>query len=218
MTFSLLARDPDSGALGGAAATGNLCVGAWVLRGKAGVGISASQGHHPSTLWGEAVLEEIAKGAAPKAAVQNVIDPDNGRASRQLLALDQQGEGAVFSGDHNVPSVSDFVSQGICAGGNVLSCPMVADAMVGGYRASRGTFVRRLLAGLVSGASDGGDARGLMSAAILIVAKDHPPIDLRVDYAQDPLADLSDLVNRIEAADYARWMRSLPTVLAPFPV
>ncbi|TMV38570.1 DUF1028 domain-containing protein, partial [Thioclava sp. BHET1] len=27
MTFSLLARDPGTGALGGAAATGSLCVG-----------------------------------------------------------------------------------------------------------------------------------------------------------------------------------------------
>ena len=47
MTFSILARDPDSGLIGGAAATGSLCVGGWVLRGRAGVGLSASQGASP---------------------------------------------------------------------------------------------------------------------------------------------------------------------------
>ena len=33
MTFSILARNPETGEIGGAAATGNLCVGGWVLRG-----------------------------------------------------------------------------------------------------------------------------------------------------------------------------------------
>ena len=83
MTFSLLARDPETGALGGAAATGNLSVGAWVLRASAGVGISASQGHFPSTLWGEDVLTELANRVAPEQAMQTIVSADRGRASRQ---------------------------------------------------------------------------------------------------------------------------------------
>ena len=59
MTFSPLARDPESGALGGASATGDLCVGAWVLRGRAGIGVTASQGHYPSIIWGESVLPKF---------------------------------------------------------------------------------------------------------------------------------------------------------------
>ncbi len=56
MTFSLLARDPATGAIGGAAATGSLYVSGWVPRGTLAGGMSASQGKAPSTLWGEAVL------------------------------------------------------------------------------------------------------------------------------------------------------------------
>ena len=48
MTFSILARDPTTGAIGGAAATGSLCVGGWVLRGDLAAGMSASQGAAPS--------------------------------------------------------------------------------------------------------------------------------------------------------------------------
>ena len=34
MTFSLLSLDKNTGTFAGATATGNLCVGGWVLRGK----------------------------------------------------------------------------------------------------------------------------------------------------------------------------------------
>ena len=43
MTFSILAQDPETGAIGGAAATGSLCVGGWVLRGDLDAGMSAKQ-------------------------------------------------------------------------------------------------------------------------------------------------------------------------------
>jgi len=217
MTFSLLARDPKTGALGGASATGNLCVGGWVLRGEAGVGISASQGHYPSTLWGEDVLDKIAAGVAPKAAVERITAPDSGRASRQLLALNQCGEAAAFSGDANVPALSELVRPDLCAGGNMLSDAGVVEAMVDGYNTFQGTFPRRLLAGLEAGALNGGDARGLMSAAILIVSENHPPVDIRIDLSDDPLKALSELVNSVEKDEYQQWMGSLPTNAVPHP-
>ncbi len=216
MTFSLLARDPETGALGGAAATGNLCVGAWVLRGTAGVGISASQGHFPSTLWGEDILTELAKGAAPEQAVQAIVSADPGRASRQLLVLDKEGSGAAFSGQDNIPAISELVQPDICAAGNMLSKPDVIAATVQGYVSSNASFARRLLAGLIAGAQRGGDARGLMSAAILILAPDHAPINLRIDFADTPLRSLEDLIIRTEAEDYEAWRRALPTRASPW--
>ena len=44
MTFSLLSLDKNTGTFAGATATGNLCVGGWVLRGQTHVGMTASQG------------------------------------------------------------------------------------------------------------------------------------------------------------------------------
>lgn len=215
MTFSLLARDPDTGALGGAAATGNLCVGAWVLRGKAGVGISASQGRFPSTPWGENVLVELANGKTAEQAIQNTVLPDAGRNSRQLLALGNGGFGAGFSGLQNMAHFSTLIRPGLCAGGNMLSRTSVVEATADGFASYRGSFLRRLMAGLTAGAKEGGDARGLMSAALLIIAEDHPPIDIRIDYAIDPLAALSDLATRVEEREYARWMKALPISLVP---
>ena len=43
MTFSILVFDPITNSFGGASATGNICVGAWVLRAEPCSGVSASQ-------------------------------------------------------------------------------------------------------------------------------------------------------------------------------
>ena len=96
MTFSILVRDPETGVLGAAAATGNLCVGGWVLRGNARVGLSASQGHMPSTLWGEDVLVAMGRGLSAKIAVSEVVNTDSARGKRQLLALDRVSDGGSF--------------------------------------------------------------------------------------------------------------------------
>ena len=47
MTFSIIARNPKTGEIGGATATGNLCVGGWVLRGNVEKGVTATQGFYP---------------------------------------------------------------------------------------------------------------------------------------------------------------------------
>ena len=62
MTFSLLVHDRATGTFGGAAATGSLCVGGWVLRGTVDSGLSASQGTAPSTFWGEDALTAMRGG------------------------------------------------------------------------------------------------------------------------------------------------------------
>ena len=86
MTFSILAIDRKTGTIGGAAATGSLCVGGWVLRGDPRSGMSASQGAAPSTFWGEDVLFRMAAGETARTAVGAVTASDSGRAFRQLAA------------------------------------------------------------------------------------------------------------------------------------
>ena len=65
MTFSVLALDRATGAVGGAAATGNLAVGAWVLRAAARAGAVATQGFSVSSLWGDEGLASLARARAP---------------------------------------------------------------------------------------------------------------------------------------------------------
>lgn len=215
MTFSILAHDPLSGAFGGAAATGSLCVGGWVLRGSPLAGVSASQGMSPSTLWGENVLAEMGKGLGAEEAIHNVVQPDEGRAHRQLSALGSIGGGAAYSGERNVPEVAERVfSEGVAAG-NMLAGESVIGSMVETYQEAAGELSERLLASLRAAREAGGDSRGLSSAALLVVSRDRAPLSLRIDYHDDPLAALEDLYTRATTGDYAAWSKMVPTLSNP---
>lgn len=215
MTFSILARDEESGAIGGAAATGSLCVGGWVLRGHPSAGMSASQGMAPSTFWGEDVLEMMANGQSAEKAVRAVTQPDAGRAQRQLLALPLAGPGAAFTGDANTPQTAERLFGGGVAAGNMLASPLVVEALADGFLSATGSFPQRLLAGLNAAHAAGSDSRGLMSAALLVVAPSHAPLTLRVDYAENPLAALADLLARATSGDYAAWAAQVPCLDDP---
>ena len=215
MTFSILARDAATGELGGAAATGNLCVGGWVLRGDCRAGVSASQGLSPSTLWGEDVLEAMRRGASAEDAVSSVVAADAGRESRQLLAIDRSGRTGVFNGARNTPVIEAVTGDAWAVGGNWLMSRDVIDAIAEGFASAEGSLAERLMAGLAAGQAAGSDARGTMSAALLVVSDRHAPLDLRIDFDRDPIGRLKDLHARTLEPDYAKWARLVPSRRSP---
>ena len=211
MTFSILARDEETGRIGGAAATGSLCVGGWVLRGDSRVGISASQGTAPSTLWGEDVLEAMRGGRGAARAVAGITGADAGRAHRQLAALDLTGGVAAFTGRQSIPVAGAVEAEGVIVAGNLLSDEAVLHAAMHGFTGSDGPFPERLLAALDAGHAAGSDSRGLLSAALLVLGDDIPPLSLRVDLAKKPLRRLRKLYRRSQSAPYADWLEVVPT-------
>ncbi|MEZ5778817.1 MAG: DUF1028 domain-containing protein [Paracoccaceae bacterium] len=215
MTFTILARDPDTGAIGGAAATGSLCVGGWVLRGDLRAGMSGSQGASPSTLWGEEVLDAMRTGQSAAIAVAAVTAPDRGRSFRQLVALGLSGEGAEFTGKDNTPVMAGRGFDNGVAAGNLLRSEAVIDAVIDGYLGSGGSLPERLLASLRAGDAAGSDTRGLLSAALLVLSPDQAPLTLRIDYSRTPLDDLDALHARATSGDYARWCTQVPTLSDP---
>ena len=216
MTFSLLARDPQTGALGAAAATGNLCVGAWVLRGDARFGISASQGYTPSTLWGEDALQHLRNGASAQEALSAVVAPDAGREMRQLAVLDRSGRTAAHDGADNRAYTGHLAGDGWIAAGNWLASGDVIGRAAEALARPDVNLADRLIAALRAGIAAGSDQRGTLSAALLILAEDRPPLDLRVDYDLAPVDRLADLLERTRASDYSAWLDTLPTRQDPF--
>lgn len=212
MTFSILARDMNSDAIGGAAATGSLCVGGWVLRGDPRAGMSASQGASPSTFWGEDVLAAMMSGQIAEDAVCKVVMADAGRDHRQLSALGQTGDGAAFTGAKNTPENGSITINGGIVAGNMLTSKDVLGAMAETFEQVTGNIAQRLLASLNAGHKAGSDMRGLQSAALLIVSPDHAPLSLRIDYHETPLLALEELYRRATTGDYAEWSRQVPTL------
>jgi len=215
MTFSLLAYDPNSRAWGGVAATGSLCVGGWVLRGRAGVGLSASQGYSPSTIWGNGALSMMANGQSATQAVESLVNADRGNAWRQLAALDRNGNTAAFSGEFNLDFKGHLARNGLVASGNILAGPQVLEAMVDALETGQQPFEDRLLAALDAGQKAGGDERGVQSAAMLVVRENAPPLDLRVDWHETPIVALGRLLEKTRRPDYRDWLKVTPTTSDP---
>ncbi len=211
MTFSVLTRDNVTGAIGGAAATGSLCVGGWVLRGSLKAGMSASQGAAPSTLWGEDVLAAMQSGLNATDAVKRVTSVDSGRAHRQLAAIDLSGVAAAFTGEMNEVVKGSLIFPGGIASGNMLGSEDVLSAMAEAATKSDQSFEIRLLESLKAAHCAGSDFRGLLSAALLILHPDRPPLTLRIDHhADDPIGALEYLYQKATTGDYAEWARQVP--------
>jgi uncharacterized Ntn-hydrolase superfamily protein len=127
-----------------------------------------------------------------------------------LAAIDAQGETGHFTGGANIAAMGARVAPHVVTAGNLLRDAAVLDAVLDGYRGAQGDLARRLLAGLEAGAEAGGDSRGLQSAALLVVARDAPPLTLRIDWSESPLADLAALHARATSPPYADWLRTVP--------
>ena len=217
MTISILAIDEETGRLGGAAATGSLCVGGWVLRGDPESGMSASQGTAPSTLWGDAVLAGMRRGLAASDAVAQVTEGDAGRAHRQLAALDPGGGTAAFTGGESVPHAGADEAPGLVVAGNMLAGADVIAAARAGFAARAGLpFAEQLMGALQDAAAAGGDARGMTSAALLVVGRDIAPLTLRIDHSTAPLEALADLYRVSQTDPYRGWTEVVPVLSDPF--
>jgi uncharacterized Ntn-hydrolase superfamily protein len=103
----------------------------------------------------------------------------------------------------------------VIVAGNLLSSEAVLDACLAGYLDATGAFDARLLAALDAAAAAGGDSRGLLSAALLVVRRDAAPLTLRIDHSDTPLADLRALHGRATTGLYAEWAALVPTLDDP---
>ena len=215
MTISILAYDEKTGRYGGAATTGSLCVGGWVLRGDAEAGMSASQGSLPSTMWGTEVLTWMQSGRSAKDAVDTVTSADSGRAQRQLAALDLNGGTASFTGAESIPAAGARSARHVIVAGNLLQSEHVLQAALSGFLSSEADLDLRLLDALDAAVKVGGDSRGVLSAALLVVDRTAAPLTLRIDHSESPMAELRALHKRATTGDYADWAATVPTLKDP---
>jgi uncharacterized Ntn-hydrolase superfamily protein len=194
MTASIVARDPGTGELGVAVFTAWPAVGSVVPFAEPGVGAVATQSLVEIS-FGPRGLELLGAGVRPADAVEQLIGSDPKPAVRQLAVLAADGVGAGFTGDACVDYAEDTAGTDCRCQANMMASEGVPETMAEAFESAEGELSVRLLAALEAGETAGGDARGRMSAALLVVPPDGEPwrrsVDLRVDYDEDPLAELS---------------------------
>lgn len=95
-TFSIVAYDPQSGALGVAAQSKFPAVGALVPWAKAGVGAIATQAA-ANLEYGEEGLRLLASGLSAEEVVRRLTEKDPGREERQVGIVDAHGGAAAWA-------------------------------------------------------------------------------------------------------------------------
>lgn len=204
MTYSIVARDPATGELGVAVQSHWFGVGAVVPAVRAGVGAVATQSV-PDPAHGARILDTLAGGAPPAAAIAAVLDGDEGADYRQIGVVDADGAVAVHTGPGCMADAGHVAGEGFAVQANIMVSADVWPAMAAAFTGADGPLAERMLAALDAAQAAGGDVRGQQSAALVVAGS----FDLRVEDHADPLAELRRLVGlrrayiAAEAADEA---------------
>src|SRR5437764_289340 len=208
MTYSLVARDPETGDLGVAVQSHYFSVGSVVSWAEPGVGAVATQSF-VEVSYGPRGLELMRAGRSAAGALGELVDRDEGEASRQVAMIDAGGRVAVHTGHSCIAEAGHRVGTQMSAQANMMRGPTVPGAMVDAYSSMTGDLADKLLAALDAAEAEGGDVRGRQSAALVVVGGRrtdrpwaHRPFDLRVEDHPDPLGELRRLVGLRRAYDH----------------
>jgi uncharacterized Ntn-hydrolase superfamily protein len=194
VTWSIVARDPSSGAFAVAVTTCAFAVGARVPSGGGRIGALASQAFtNPLYMVdGKRLLQE---GRTAEEIVAFLTAADAGREHRQLHVIDRDGRTAAWTGRDCVDWCGSRAGPEVSVAGNMLAGPQVVDATLDSYLSHfTKDFDDRLITALEAGQAIGGDKRGKQSAAIVVWRDEAVPVlDIRVDDHAEPLVELRRL-------------------------
>ena len=202
MTFSIAARCPQTGDLGVAVSTAIPAVGAINPFARARVGAIATQAWSNPYLGidGLSLLEE---GLSAAEVLEHLLGVDADKGRRQLSIVDASGAVAAFTGDKVQSWKGHRTGNGYVVAGNLLISDETIPAMAEAFETARGPLDERLLLALEAGQATGGDKRGKVSAALLVVRdEEYPYVDLRVDEHAEPVAELRRIFDIYAALPY----------------
>jgi uncharacterized Ntn-hydrolase superfamily protein len=221
VTYSIVARDPATGELGVAVQTCMFDVGAIVPWARAGVGAVATQAT-ADPAYGWRCLDMLERGVDAAQALDDARAADPGAMMRQVGVVDAAGNASAFTGEFCIDHAGHRLGPGYAVQANMMASPDVWPAMADAYEAERGPLAERLLAALRAAESAGGDARGCMSAAMLVVDGmrwKHPRegvvVDVRVDRHDAPVDELARLLTARDA--YAGHSAAVDALFAGDP-
>jgi len=208
MTWSILVRDPATGALGAAVASRFFATGAICLHVEGGVAALSAQAL-VNPMYPVHAMPRLRAGDAPQAVLDDVVGADAGADQRQLHILDASGRIAQHTGRGCIAWAGNVRGTDISVAGNMLKGPVVVQRTLEAFAAASGPLAERLLAAMEAGEAAGGDKRGKQSAALKICTRDpFPDLDIRADDHPDPLAELRRLyrVSRERFAVFRRFL------------
>ena len=199
-TYSIVARDAETGQLGVAVQSHWFSVGSIVTWAEAGVGAIATQSF-VNPAYGPRGLELMKSGLSAEQALKALLLVDEGRDVRQIAFVDVSGNVAAHTGAKCIEAAGHHVGDGYSVQANMMLNDTVVPAMAKAYESTEGDLADRLMAALVAAQMAGGDIRGKQSAAMLIVKSESTGqswadrvLELRIEDHPTPIIELQRLL------------------------
>lgn len=204
-TYSIVARDVDSGQLGVGVQSHWFSVGSMVLWAEPGVGAVATQSFVDPN-YGPLGLQLMRAGKDASQALRALLAIDEHANVRQVGMVDANGVIANHTGDKSIAEHCDRAGSNYTVQANLMWKATVCDAMAAAFEAAAGDLSERLMIALQAAEAEGGDMRGRQSAALLVVSNDRSLpawggriIDLRVEDHPQPLLEMARLLTMAKA-------------------
>lgn len=208
-TFSIVARDPETGYIGVAGTSNGFAYGSIVPHVEAGVGAIATQAAVNLNYAAEGMLELREKRSAQDTMLHLLQNDPDAEGKFQLLIIDNEGNTACHTGANNYDFKGHISRMQFACAGNTLVNEATLEAIANYFEKSDEPFALKLIKSLQAGHEAGGDIRGIRSAAIKIVKGQRTEkfwegvvLDLRTDNTTNPLEKLESLYISSEANRY----------------
>jgi uncharacterized Ntn-hydrolase superfamily protein len=199
-TYSIVARDPQTGDMGVAVQSHWFSVGSIVTWAEAGVGAIATQSLVDVT-YGPLGLDLMRAGKTAEQALAALKLADPHPEIRQVAMVDANGNVATHTGEKCIPDAGHIVGDNFSVQANLMLNDKVWPAMERAYKSTSGDLADKMIASLEAAQEVGGDIRGKQSAAILIVKGestgrhwDDRVMELRIEDHPTPVQELKRLV------------------------
>ncbi|MFX1344517.1 MAG: DUF1028 domain-containing protein [Promethearchaeota archaeon] len=200
-TYSIVARDSNTGEMGVGVQSHYFSVGSVVDWGRSGIGVVATQSFVNKS-FGLRGLELMEQGKSPEEALKILLSDDEGKEVRQVALLDVKGRVAVHTGSNCIKYAGHVKGDNFSVQANMMLTDRVWPAMAQAFENNKNLpLPERIVKTLEAAESEGGDIRGKQSAALLIVKGkevenkwDDPLIDIRVEDHSEPLKELNRLL------------------------
>lgn len=199
-TYSIVARDAETGELGVAVQSHWFSVGSGVLWAEPGIGAVATQSFTDPS-YGPLGLALMRAGKSAEESLKALLAADEHTDVRQVGMVDANGTVANHTGGNAISEYCDVAGDGYTVQANLMLKPTVCSAMTRAYELAKGDLADRMMAALEAAEREGGDIRGKQSAALLVVSGDGSEpawagrlVDLRVEDHTAPLVEMRRLL------------------------
>jgi uncharacterized Ntn-hydrolase superfamily protein len=208
-TYSIVARDPETGLMGIGVQSHWFSVGSLVSWGESGIGVVATQSLVNKS-FGLRGLDLLKQGKTPQEALDILLSDDDGRDVRQVAILDNKGRISTYTGKKCIRYAGHKIGDNYSVQANMMLSEKVWPIMAKAFEKSNDLpLPERIIKSLEAAELVGGDIRGKQSAVLLVVKDElvenkweDPIIELRVEDHTEPLKELKRLLKIFRAYEH----------------